>query len=60
MSSDYYYHFDKERLKVCVLLAKSTNIIKHTSYVDKVPETFKRREYIIDKIYEPRKSVEIK
>ena len=57
MKSDSYNHFDKERLKISLLLANNTEINIHRSCVDRVPENYKRREYIIDKIYDPKKSV---
>lgn len=51
--------FDMERIKRSILLVSDIETLMHKSYVDRVPENFVKRDYIIDKIYDPRKSVEI-
>lgn len=59
MKSDNSDPYNNKRIKISLLLANSEEGRIHKSYVDRIPERYKRSEYIIDKIYDPRKSVEI-
>ena len=53
MKIDFY---NENKLKNDYILSKIKD--NHISYIDKIPEQYKRREYIIDKLNSKKRNVD--
>lgn len=56
--SNSFYPYDKDKNNGNVLLYKKEKD-KHISYFDNIPERYKRREYIIDKLHSKKQNVDL-
>lgn len=56
MSNNYFQ--ENENIFKSNILINSKQKEKHTSFIDNIPEQYKRREYIIDKLNCKKKNVE--
>ena len=56
--SDYDY-MKKERIRTSIAMISNVAECVHKTCVDRVPERYVKRDYIIDKLYDPKKSVRL-
>lgn len=51
--------FDKKKIVQGFMLVNKKEEKTHTSYVDRIPERYKKCDYLIEKIYDPKEGAGI-